>query len=285
MTVFDVMYRSLIFIVVLFVVTKILGKKHISQLSFFEYITGITLGDIAGEVILGEDMHIMHGVAGILVFSAISYISDILTLKSRKFRAVIEGRDTVFIQDGKIREKGLKKEKYTIEDLAALLRDKGVFEIKDVEYAILEPKGKLSVLLKKENQPLTAKDLNLFLPNEKEPQTIIMDGQVIYEALAKTGKNIQWVKTELKKLGTTIDQVFFAQVNTYGDLSADLYDDQTKPSHPNERQLLLALIKRTQAELEMLSYQTQEAENKQIFTQNADKMKVIQQNIEPYLRA
>ncbi|PLT31426.1 hypothetical protein CUU66_02690 [Peribacillus deserti] len=279
------MYRSLIFIVVLFVVTKILGKKHISQLSFFEYITGITLGDIAGEVILGEDMHIMHGVAGILVFSAISYISDILTLKSRKFRAVIEGRDTVFIQDGKIREKGLKKEKYTIEDLAALLRDKGVFEIKDVEYAILEPKGKLSVLLKKENQPLTAKDLNLFLPNEKEPQTIIMDGQVIYEALAKTGKNIQWVKTELKKLGTTIDQVFFAQVNTYGDLSADLYDDQTKPSHPNERQLLLALIKRTQAELEMLSYQTQEAENKQIFTQNADKMKVIQQNIEPYLRA
>ncbi|MBM7693463.1 uncharacterized membrane protein YcaP (DUF421 family) [Peribacillus deserti] len=284
MTVFDVMYRSLIFIVILFIITKILGKKHISQLSLFEYITGITLGDIAGEVIMSKDMHIMHGITGLLVFSAVSYFSDYLTLKNRKLREIIEGKDTIIIQDGKILEEGLKKEKYSVEDLESLLRDKGIFKVKDVEYALLEPKGKLSVLLKKENQPLTAKDLGLNMPNEKEPQTVIMDGQIVYEALRKSGKNLEWLKTELEKLGTTIDQVFFAQIDTYGELSADLYQDQISIPNQNERQLLLAVIKRTQAELEMLSLQTEEPETQKIYSLNADKMKAIQIKIEPYLR-
>ena len=153
--------RSVIFIVVLIVMTRILGKKQISEISFFEYVSGITIGSIAGEVIMGLDRNIGHGVLAIAVFSAITLLVDILGLKSKRFRDLVDGTSTILIKDGKIMEDNLKKEKYSISDLDSLLRQKNVFNIADVEFAMLEPKGDLSVLLKKENRPLSPKDLNL----------------------------------------------------------------------------------------------------------------------------
>ncbi|WP_409298457.1 DUF421 domain-containing protein [Peribacillus sp. SCS-26] len=275
--------RSLIFIIILFITTKILGKKHISQLSLFEYISGITLGDIAGEVILGRDIGIIHGLTGIVIIAGVSYLTDVLSIKNRKFRALIEGQDTVFIQDGKILEDHLKKENYSIEDLSALLREKGVFNVKDVEFAVLEPKGKLSILLKKENQPLTGKDLKLFMPNEKEPQTVIMDGQVIFEALGKTGCTLEWLNSELEKRGASQENVFLAQVDTYGELTLDLYNDHHTINTPSERQLLFASMKKVQAELELLALNSENQTRQHDFSACAEKLKGVLTEVEGYL--
>ncbi|WP_026693170.1 DUF421 domain-containing protein [Peribacillus kribbensis] len=284
MTVWDIALRSVIFLIVLFAAAKLLGKKHISQLSFFEYVSGIVLGDIAGEVILGEDQYIMHGIVGIFIFTAVTYLADFLSLKSRRFREIIEGKCTVFIENGKILEDHLKKERYSVEDLAALLREKDVFNIADVEFAVLEPKGKLSVLLKKEKQPLTPKDLKIKTPNEKEPQAVIMDGQVIYEALGKTGKTLEWVNKELSKQGVSLNNVFYAQIDSYGEMTIDLYNDKTKTSSPNARPLLLAEIKKTQADLESFSLQTSNKAAKNMYAKNAEKMTSIQKRLEPFLK-
>ena len=192
--------RSVIFIVVLIVMTRILGKKQISEISFFEYVSGITIGSIAGEVIMGLDNNIGHGVLAIAVFSAITLLVDILGLKSKKFRDLVDGTSTILIKDGKIMEDNLKKEKYSISDLDSLLRQKNVFNIADVEFAMLEPKGDLSVLLKKENRPLSPKDLNLQVASDKVPQTIIMDGTIINDAMSAAGKDRNWLHTELDKL-------------------------------------------------------------------------------------
>src|SRR5690606_8530079 len=151
-----------------------------------------------------------------------------ITLKSKVFRDFFEGKSIVFIQDGKIMEENLKKQGYSTDDLLEKLRQKDVFLASDVEFAVLEPDGKLNVLLKKENQPITAKDLGLKLAPKKEPQTVIMDGKVMYESLANLNLNIAWLETELEKMNVSLENVFLGQADTDGQLYVDLYDDSLK---------------------------------------------------------
>lgn len=283
MTAIDVILRAFLFVIILFVTAKLLGKKHIAQLSLFEYIAGITLGDIAGEVILSSTLKIHHGILGILVFGIISYLADVISLKSKTLRNVIEGTGTVLVEDGKLLEENLKKEHYTIDDFSTLLRQKDVFDLSEVDYAVLEPKGMLSVLLRKENRPLTPKDLNMKMPKEKAPQTIIMDGNIIYDSLKKAGKTAEWLQLELDKLGVTLDNVFLAQVNSYGELAIDIFDDKIKLATPQERPLLLATIKRVQSDLEMFSLQTDNKDAKEMYSRNAKKMTEIQELVKIYL--
>ena len=180
----DVILRAVLFLIILFFITKILGKKQISQLSMFEYVTGITIGNIGAEVVTGLEQKIHLGLIALVATAAIPYLSNLLTLHNKKARDFIDGKGTVFIKDGKILEDNLKKEKITTDELLEMLRDKDVFEISEVEYAVLEADGKFSVLLKKESRPLTPKDLHMKVADEKEPQTVIMDGNILNEPLA-----------------------------------------------------------------------------------------------------
>jgi uncharacterized membrane protein YcaP (DUF421 family) len=279
-----ILIRSVTFIVVLIVMTRLLGKKQISEISFFEYVSGITIGSIAGEVIMGLDNHISHGIIAITVFAAITLLVDILALKSKKFRDVVEGTGTILIKDGKIMEDNLKKEKYSMSELDSLLRQKNVFNIADVEFALLEPKGDLSVLLKKENRPLSPKDLHLQVASDKVPQTIIMDGTIINDAMSAAGKNRNWLHTELDKLGVTIENVFMAQVDSYGELTVDLYDDQIKVPSPQVRPLLLAMINKCQADVELYALETQNKSAKDMYHKNAKKLAKIADTLTPFLK-
>ena len=157
----DIMVRSVLFMIVLFLITKWIGKKQISQLSFFEYVTGITIGSIGAEIMTGLEHKIYIGILSIVTFAAVPFIAGLISLKSKLFRDFVEGKGSIFIKDGKVMEDNLKKERYTTDELLALLRKKDVFQVSDVEFAVLEATGDLSVMLKKENQPLTPKDLNL----------------------------------------------------------------------------------------------------------------------------
>ncbi|MBT2755467.1 DUF421 domain-containing protein [Mesobacillus foraminis] len=217
--------RAIIFLVMLFLITKLVGKKQLAELSFFEYVSGITIGSIAGEVIMGLERNIWHGINAILIFGIATYLVDAISIKSKKFRDLVEGKAAVLIEDGKILEDNLKKEKYTIDELNALLRQKNVFKAADVEFAVLEANGDLSVLLKKEHRPLTPKDLNMNLPREREAITVIMDGIILKNALEKTGKTRSWLEKELRSKGTEVDKVFFAQVDSSDTITFDLFND------------------------------------------------------------
>nr|WP_295971382.1 DUF421 domain-containing protein [uncultured Bacillus sp.] len=280
----QIFIRSIIFLLVLLVLTKMLGKKQISEISFFEYVSGITIGSIAGEVIIGLDGNIGHGILAIGMFSIITLLVDILSLKSKKFRDIIEGKGTIFIKDGKIMEDNLKKEKYSAEDLGSLLRKKNVFNIADVEFALLEPSGDLSVLLKEENRPLTAKDLNIPVANKKEPQTVILDGEMINDSMAAAGKDRKWLHMELDKLGITQENVFLGQINSYGELTVDLYDDKLKVPSPQSRPLLMAMLKKCQADLELYTLETDSEKAKAMYVKNAKKLEKAISTLTPYLR-
>lgn len=281
----NIAVRSLIFVIVLFLITKWLGKKQISELSFFEYVTGITIGSIGAEVSMGLERSIFHGIIGIVVVALVPFVSGLISLKSKTFRNFVEGKATVFIKDGKIMEDNMKKEKYTIDELLELLRKKDVYQVSDVEFAVLESTGDLSVMLKKENQPITPKDLNMIVPNVKEPQTVIMDGKILNEPLATLGLSQAWLHTELKKLGVTIENVFIGQVNTYGELTVDLFDDKLKVPSPQERTLLLSSLKKCQADLELFALQTEAKEAKQMYSKNSIRLQEAIKKVTPYLKS
>jgi uncharacterized membrane protein YcaP (DUF421 family) len=279
----DIVIRSFVFLILLFFMTKILGKKQISELSFFEYVSGITIGSIAGEAITGLEKNMFQGMTAIIIFSLATLFADILALKSKSFRDFIEGRGTVFIKDGKVLEENLKKEKYSIDELSALLRQKDIYRVADVEFAVLEPRGTLSALLKKENRPLTPKDLQMKVPTEKEPQTVIMDGSILNESLRSAGKSRGWLETELEKLELTLDNVFIGQVDSYGELTVDIYDDKIQVPSPTQRPLLLASLKKAQADLEIFSLETEDEASKAMYKKNANLVQETIDKLTPYL--
>ncbi|RDZ05845.1 hypothetical protein C3744_29255 [Priestia megaterium] len=279
-----VVLRSLLFLVVLFAITKWLGKKQISELSFFEYVTGITIGNIGAEMATGIEKSIANGILSIVTFAIVPFLAGIISLKNKPFRDFIEGKGTVFIKDGKIMEDNLKKEKYTIDELLDLLRKKSVYQAADVEFAVLEATGDLNVLLKKENQPLTAKDLGIAVAPIKEPQTVIMDGKILDEPLSTIGQSRRWLNTELEKLGVTIENVFLGQVDSYGQLTVDLFDDKIQVLSPQEKPLLLSTMKKCQADLELFALGTEAEKAKQMYNQNSQKLQEAIDKVTPLLR-
>ncbi|RBP29567.1 MULTISPECIES: DUF421 domain-containing protein [Bacillus] len=270
-----VILRSVFILIILFAITKWLGKRQISQLSFFEYIAGMTIGDIAAQVSTGLDSKFFHGVFAILIFAVVPFFTGILSLKNKTARDFFEGKSTVLIKDGKILEDNLKKEKYTSDELLELLRGKNAFSIADVEFAVLEPSGELNVLLKKDRQPLTAKDISLKVPNEKEPQTVIMDGNVLDEPLSASGHNRAWLHSELEKLGVVIENVFLGQVDSYGQLTIDIYNDKLQMPSPQNKPLLFASLKKCNADLELFSLETKSKSASDMYSKNAKQIEKI----------
>ncbi|HFK1736396.1 DUF421 domain-containing protein [Bacillus cereus] len=270
-----VILRSVFILIILFAITKWLGKRQISQLSFMEYIAGMTIGVIAAQVSTGLDSKFFHGVFAILIFAVVPFLTGILSLKNKTARDFFQGKSTVLIKDGKILEDNLKKEKYTSDELLELLRGKDAFSVADVEFAVLEPSGELNVLLKKDRQPLTAKDIGLKVANEKEPQTVIMDGNVLDEPLSASGHNRAWLHAELEKLGVVIENVFLGQVDSYGQLTIDIYNDKLQMPSPQNKPLLLASLKKCHADLELFSLETKSKSASEMYSKNAKQIEKI----------
>lgn len=280
----NVLLKSIALLIVLFFFTKWLGKKHISQLNIFQYITGFVLAGIVAITAVNPKANFLYGLIAMFTWFIIPFTIDYLSLKNKKLRDFVQGKSTVFIQDGKIMENNLKNEGYTTDDLLQHLRYNNMFQASDVEFAILEPSGTLSVLPKTENRPLTAKDIDLKLAPKNEPQTIIMDGKISYESLANLTLNVDWLDTELEKLNVTLENVFLAQADSDAQLTVDLYDDKLTVASPTEKPLLLATLKKCQADLDLFSLATDNQEAKEMYNQNAIKLSQAITIVKDFLR-
>lgn len=231
----EVVIRSFCIIIGLFLITKLLGKKQLSKLSFFEYIAGITVGDIAGTITMDVELNIMNGVISIFIWTLFPLVISYVSLKSKKFRDIVEGKATTFIQDGKILEKNLRHEKYSIDELLEQLRKKNIFQVSDVEFAILETNGELSVLLKKEKQPTKWEDF-FGVEVNITPLTVIMDGSFLENSIYEGGYTIDWVKSKLHEKKRSVKDVFLGQIDSNGNLYTDYYDDEMKKTETGENE-------------------------------------------------
>lgn len=279
----EVALRTLCATAVLFVITKLLGKRQVTQLSVFEYITGITIGSLAAYISLDLESNWYLGLVAVVVWAMVAILFEFLTLKSKRIRDIIDGKGRVLIQGGKILEDNLKKERLTIDELLEELRTNNVFRVADVEFALMEPSGKVNVLLKKEHQPVTPKELGIRTAPEGPPQTVIMDGKIMDEPLATLGLSRGWLHAELEKLGVALENVFLGQVDAFGELYVDLYDDKIQAPEPQQKAALYALLKKCEADLEMFALSTQSESAKRMYGQCAQRMQTLLNELKPFL--
>ncbi len=280
----EVIIRTLFAVVVLFFLTKLLGKRQVSQLSFFEYITGITLGSIAAYISLDTDKTWHLGVIALAVWVACSFSIELLQIKSKKARDFIDFKSTVLIKDGKILEENMKKEKLSTDELLEELRKKDVFKVADVEFAIMESDGAINVLLTRENQPLTPKHLGIKVAPEQETQAVIMDGKILDEPLDTLNLSRGWLNGELEKQGLTVENVFLGQVDSYGELTVDLYADSVQLQPPQDKPQLYALLKKCEADLELFSLSTKNQDAKQLYEDCSGKLQKLLQSLKPFIQ-
>lgn len=223
----EVLLRTTAAFLLLVMLCRIIGKKEISQMTFFNYVSGITFGSITASLLIDPSKNAWIGITAMTGWTALTLISGIATLKSRKLRLILAGQPTVLIKDGKLLEKAMRGARITVDELTSLLREKNVFAVKHVHSAILEQDGKLSVMLKQDFQPASKADINVPLTARQHvPAIVIADGRVDSRLLLVRGLDQRWLKRELKKQGIAdTDQVFFAEIGEDGTLHADLYQD------------------------------------------------------------
>ncbi|WP_256757546.1 DUF421 domain-containing protein [Cohnella sp. WQ 127256] len=280
---YEIVYRTLLAVVALFIFTKLLGKRQVSQMSMFEYITGITIGNLVGYISLDTDMKWYLGLIAILVWVIVSLGIEYLQMKSKKARDFIDSKGRVLVKDGKILEDNLKRERLTSDELMEQLRKKMAFKVADVEFAIMEPSGDINVLLTRENQPLTPKHLGIKVGPEQEPQCVIMDGKIMDEPLATLGLSRGWLNTELEKVGAAIENVYLGQVDSYGELYVDLFDDQLKVPLPQKKAALFATLKKCEADLMLFGLTTKNKKAKDMYEQCVNQMETIIEDLKPIL--
>ena len=196
-----IIIRSFVSFFLLFFVTKIIGKKQVSELSLFDYVIGISIGNFAAEMTMNLDNQYLNGVVALFIFGLIAYVVAIITMKNMNLRRFFIGTPTIIIQNGKIIEKNMKNVKIDINDLLEQCRTNGYFDLTEIEYAIMEANGRLSIMPKAEYKPLTPKDSKTKVQKQVLLGNVLIDGNIMLNNLKIMGKTKEWLVKELKVKG------------------------------------------------------------------------------------
>lgn len=212
--------RTLFSFFVLLILARLLGKKQLGQLTFFHYITGISIGSIASQIAAVAETPFLDGLISLIWWAFLTFLITIISLKSKKARVLFDDKPTIVIQNGLILESSLKKNRLHMDKLTMMLREKAIFSVQDIQFAILETDGKLSVLQKTSVQVATKQDVHANIaPPTYLPTEVISDGQLIYENLVELELTEDWLMKKLKKQKVqNVKDVYFAQVQTDGSL-------------------------------------------------------------------
>lgn len=215
--------------VILFILTRIMGRKEISQMTFFNFVSAIAIGSIAANLVVSQNLSIRNGIIALIGWSVFTLIMDFIDIKSKKARIVTTGNPIIVIKEGKIIEQGLRKSRLDLDSLKAMLRQKNIFSVADVDYAIFETNGRLSVIKKEPIQSVTKSDMNITSMQKNIfsiPTEVISDGKVLVDNLSKLGLDESWLKQQLKQTGIgSVQEVFYAEVQKDGSLFIESKDN------------------------------------------------------------
>lgn len=193
-----VTYRSIISLAALFFVTKMLGKKQVSQMSLFDYVIGISIGNFAAEMTINLESQTINGILAVFIFGIVAYLISFLTLKSITLRRFFMSTPTILIEKGKILIEGLKKVKFDINDLLEVCRIKGYFDIGEIEYALMEANGDISILPKEKYRMVKLEDLNIKKAQQGLYANVIIDGKIMTENLKRINRDSNWLMENIK---------------------------------------------------------------------------------------
>ncbi|EGD52725.1 Uncharacterized membrane protein YcaP, DUF421 family [Thermoanaerobacter thermohydrosulfuricus] len=208
-------FRTIILYVLVVIFMRISGKQQIGQLQPYELVVAIMIADLVAIPMQNKGIPLVSGIIPILTLLVSQLFLSYLSIKSLRARAIICGTPTILVENGKILTSQLQKERYNINDLLEELRVKGYPNIADVEYAILETNGSLSVIPKSNKRPVTPQDLNLTPQYEGLPLPIIIDGRIMHQNMQKAGIDMEWLNAQLKMWKIqNVKEVLFASLDT-----------------------------------------------------------------------
>lgn len=221
-----ILLRVAITFFVLLVLTRLTGKKQLSQGTFFDFITAIALGDIAGERLADPNEPLVPWLLGTLLWFALIIAFDLLVLSSRRVAKVLEGEPTILIENGRILQQNLRSTFLRVDELMAHLRTKGYFSPSDVENALFEIDGSISVQPRSQRRPVTPADLRIPTSYEGIAREVVVEGQIIHHNLEDLRLNEGWLLAALQRQGYDDPaDVFYAALETSGRLYIDGYND------------------------------------------------------------
>lgn len=214
-----ILIRALVSFGFLFVLARLIGKKQLAQFSFFDYVVGITIGNFAANMVLEPEINIVDGIVVVTVWGVLPVFLSLLSRKYSAFRKIFEGSPTVIIENGKLKPEALVKENLSVENVMLLLRKSGNFDLRQVELAVMENSGDLSVVTKMKASTLTVEDMDLFAESRDKPRFLIVEGHVLEENLRSLERSREWLEAEIRKQGAaSIKEVLVAQMQADGTL-------------------------------------------------------------------
>ncbi|MEG6584133.1 DUF421 domain-containing protein [Dendrosporobacter sp. 1207_IL3150] len=214
----DTWQTSLVFISLL-IFARFLGKTQIGQLTFYEYVSGITIGSIAANIAAAEPDKVWNHYYDLLLFVLLTYLLSQITIRSRPLRKLIDGAPTLVIENGRILENNMKQMRYDLDELTCQLRINGVLDPSEVQFAIVETTGDLSVIKKADYQPVTKKEFGVEQAGVQYPIELIMDGEIIAENLQNNNLSEVWLNEQLSIQGIShASQVTYAVIDSQGKL-------------------------------------------------------------------
>lgn len=278
-----ILFNSIILFFLTFVITKYIKKKTLSRSTPFDLISYLVIAIIISLTSLNVINNIYFGLITLAVWVLLPIIFDYASMKSKYIYNIMHGKERVLVKNGKIMEDNLSKERITGQEFLEVMRSKKVFNLADVEFALMETTGDINVSLKADKKPITPHDLGQQVVSKAEPQTVILDGNILNEGLTNAGLNHGWLKTQLEIKGVAIENVFLGQVDSSGDLYVDLFDDMIQVPKTQVKEMLYATIQKTQADLMSFSLDCDNEDAKNMYSQNAKKLEYILGKLKPYL--
>lgn len=192
-------FRAILLYILVLIVMRLMGKREIGQLQPFELAISIMIADLASIPMTDTGVPITNGIIPILGLLLMHLVISMINMKSIKAREIICGKPTILVYRGKINENALKKERFTINELQERLRGSNIFNLGDVEYAILETSGQVTVIQKPEKRTTIPEDFNIIPEYEGIPYDLVVDGQIMYNNLKAIGKNEEWLRKQVEK--------------------------------------------------------------------------------------
>ncbi len=205
--------RTIFLYIIVLIVMRLMGKREIGQLQPFELVVSILIADLASIPMADSGIPITNGIIPILGLLVMHLLISLINIKSMKAREILCGKPSILIYRGRIDEKMLKKERFTLNELQERLRGNNIVNIGDVEYAILETSGQLTVIPKPNKRNTIPQDFNIMPEYEGITYDLVIDGKVMYENLKKVGKDYNWLKKQVKEFNINPEEALIVTID------------------------------------------------------------------------
>lgn len=213
-----ILIRTIVLYLLVLIVMRGMGKREISQMQPFELAIAIMIADLASTPMAEFGIPILYGIIPILALLAMHILISLINIKSLRMRELICGKPRILIYRGKIDEQALRKENFTINELQERLRGNNVTNLSDVEYAILETSGEVTIIPKPEKRPVTLEDMDLEAKYQGIPYELVIDGNIMEDNLRKIGKNYLWLKKQVEKFGYLPEEALIVTLDANGEI-------------------------------------------------------------------